>query len=108
VALTFRGAAVFVADALLLLSLVGVLLDQQWRTGYASSSLRYVPSYSYSIFTRYFTMAGPQGRLVSPPTLDWVQLIVAGLLVVNAWYAYVLIRERGRRAPVPRRTTEPS
>ena len=92
---------VFVADVVLLMAVFYVLQDLQWRSNYAASPhavclqvCSYAPSFSYGILTQVFTMAGNGVRLSSPPTLDWVQAIVYVLVVINAWFAYVLLKSR--------------
>ncbi len=89
------------ADIVLLFGLYSVLQDLQWRIGYAASLhsacprfCSYSPSFSYSLLTQFFTLAGNGVRLTSPPTLEWVQLIVYVLVVLNAWYAYKALKSR--------------
>ena len=95
---------VVVADIILLFAEYSVLQDLQWRTGYASlphaGTLGYSPSFSYSILMQFFTLAGNGVRLTSPPTLDWVQAIAYVLVVLNAWYAYRMLKSR-RLQPRP-------
>ncbi|HEV2227188.1 MAG TPA: hypothetical protein VGR56_10345 [Nitrososphaerales archaeon] len=93
---------VFLADVVLLFALYSVFVDLQWRTGYATylhsacpQFCSYSPSFSYSLLTQFFTLAGNGVRLTSPPTLDWVQLIVYALVVLNAWFAYKTLKSRG-------------
>lgn len=95
------GLKVFLADIVLLFALYSVFVDLQWRTGYAGSLhlacpqfCSYTPSFSYSLLTQFFTLAGNGARLTSPPTLDWVQLIVYVLVMLNAWYAYKTWKSR--------------
>lgn len=87
-------------DLLALVFLYFVLQDLAWRTSYAESE-RLVPHTTYSFFVREFSIAGNviqvhQG-LVSPPTLDWVQLVVALLVVVNGLYAFSALRKSTSR-----------
>jgi len=89
---------VLAADAVLLVTLFYVIQDLQWRTSYAGA-LRYSPSFSYNVLTQFFTMAGSTSRLTSPPTLDWVQTLAYALVVVNAWFAYLLVKSRRSRPP---------
>ena len=95
------GLKVFLGDIVLLFALYSVLVDLQWRTGYAGSLhsacpqfCTYSPSFSYSVLTQFFTLAGNGVRLTSPPTLDWVQLLAYVLVVLNAWYAYKTLKSR--------------
>jgi hypothetical protein len=97
-----EGLKVFLADVILLFALYSVFVDLQWRTGYAASLhtacpqfCSYSPSFSYSLVTQFFTLAGNGVRLISPPTLDWVQLIVFVLVVLNVWYSYKTLKSRG-------------
>jgi len=91
----YKVAAV---DLVLLTLLYYVLQDLAWRAYYAGTphvpGSPYTPSFSYSILTRYFTMGGSSVPLTSPPTLDWVQLIVLILVAVNGWFAYHAYRSR--------------
>ena len=89
---------VIAADLVLLAALLWVLQDLQWRTGYAASphagTTGYIPSFSYSVLTQFFNMAGNGVSLTSPPTLDWVQFLVYVLVALNAWFAYQTLRHR--------------
>ena len=91
---------VAVADVLLVVSLVYVLGDLQWRAAYAASAhghtTGYVPSFSYSLFTRVFTMTGNGATLASPLTLDWVQVLGVALIALNGWAIYVAYNSRRR------------
>ena len=95
VRLVFKVAAV---DLVLLTLLYYVLQDLAWRAYYAGTphvpGSPYAASFSFSILTRYFTMAGNNVSLTSPPTLDWVQLLVLVLVAVNGWFAYHAYRSR--------------
>jgi len=100
-ALVRNSFKVLAADVILLAAGFWVLQDLQWRTGFASSLhdacspiCRYSPSFSYSFLTRFFTMTGNGVSLTSPPTLDWVQLIVCLLVIVNAWFIYDALNAR--------------
>lgn len=93
---------VALTDFVLLVALYQVFQDLAWRTYYAgtphaSAASGYTPSFSYSLFTRTFTMGGGSLTLVSPPTLDWVQLLVCLLVAVNAWLVYSMLRTRQNR-----------
>ena len=99
------GVKVAIVDALCLVSLALVLQDLAGRTAYAASSHAaapsgYVPTFSYYILTRTFTMSGGALALVSPPTLDWIQLLALILVVVNGWYFYGLWTKSKKKAAV--------
>ncbi len=96
---------VLIIDVVLLVGEYYVVQDLQWRTSYATSLhsacpqlCGYTPSFSYNILTQFFTMAGNGVSLTSPPTLDWIQLFTAALLVVNLWFVYTYIRQRAPKA----------
>ena len=100
---------VLFADVVLLAGLYFVLQDLSWRSGYAASPhdrcagtfCSYAPSFSYNVLTRYFTMSGsglPGGAITSPATLDWVQVFLLALVVINVWYGYTIwTRFRGSK-----------
>jgi hypothetical protein len=106
------GYKVLFVDLLALVALYFVLQDLSWRTYYAmtphAAVSGYTPSFSYSIFTRYFTMAGSGVSLTSPPTLDWVQILAVGLLLVNGWFLYVILTERRKSTPATGPTDSPA
>jgi hypothetical protein len=96
-----EGLKVALADIVLLFALYSILQDLQWRTGYAASLhsacpqfCGYSPSFSYSLLTQFFTLAGNGVRLTSTPTLDWVQLLAYVLVILNGWYAYKTMNSR--------------
>ncbi len=97
-----RYLTVVVIDFLLLVALLYVAGDQQWRVAYAESphsrTSGYATSFSYSLFTQVFTMSGKGVSLSSPLTLDWVQVLVAALFVVNAWFVYVTLGARRKKS----------
>lgn len=93
-------------DAILVASFAYVYQDLQWRVGYAQSPhsaclhlCSYTASFSLGPLTRVFTMVGNGATLAGPLTLDWIQVLAILLVVVNAWFAFSLIRGR-RRAPL--------
>ncbi len=88
-------AKVLAADAVLLAAEYFALQDLGFRSAYAASK-GFTPSYSYSIFTQFFTMLGRGLTLESPPTLDWVQLLFALLVALNLQYLYRITRMRAR------------
>jgi len=84
-------------DVLALGSLYFVLQDLASRASYVRSE-RLMPGTSYYIFFHTFSIqgGGVQFQLVSPPVLDWVQVIIVLLVVVNGYYlASILRRARG-------------
>lgn len=90
---------VLVADAILLAAEYFVLQDLGWRSDYAYSQ-GLSPTYSYSIFTQYFAMLGRGLALQGPPTLDWTQVLVVLLVMINAVYIYrALTGKRPTRQP---------
>lgn len=91
-----RTVVTAVFDLLALAFLYLVLQDLARRTSYAESE-RLIPSTTYSFFVRVFSITGdtiqiPKG-LVSPPALDWVQVIVASLIIVNGLYVFSTLRK---------------
>jgi hypothetical protein len=92
------GLKVLAADIVLIVTLFYVTQDLQWRSSYAGT-LSYAPSFSYSVLTQFFTMARGTLLLTSPPTLDWVQTLAYALVVVNAWFVYVIIKTRRSHQP---------
>ena len=92
-------------DIVFVAGLLFVFQDIAWRTAYAASvhsacpspGCAYTSSFSFGILTRIFTMSGTNVSLVSPPTLDWVQVFALALVVVNAWFAYEVYKEWSRR-----------
>ncbi len=91
------------ADMVLLVALAFVLQDLDWRAYYAGTAHAgvsgYSPSFSLSLFTRFFTMSGSGVSLTSPPILDWVQILVLGLILVNGWFIYAVLRSRKPSSP---------
>ncbi|MBI3840577.1 MAG: hypothetical protein HY297_01240 [Thaumarchaeota archaeon] len=92
---------VLVANAVILVAEYLVIRDIQGRTAYAARQ-GLSPSYSYSILTQFFTLVRGSTTLQSPPTFDWVQGLVAVLVLVNLWYAYGALR-RGRTSSIQQR-----
>ena len=95
------------ADIVFVVALYFVLQDLNWRTSYAASPhdacgglCTYAPSFAYGLFTRTFTMSGNGVSLASPATVDWVQIIVVLLLLVNGWCLYVVLKERKPESPI--------
>ncbi|MBI3858924.1 MAG: hypothetical protein HY296_01595 [Thaumarchaeota archaeon] len=83
-------------DAILILAIVLVLGDLADRAAYARLE-HFVPSATYFPFVSTFTILGANIPLVSPPTLDWVQVLAAALVISNVYF--VLTGLRPRRPP---------
>jgi hypothetical protein len=97
---------VALADILLIAALASVLQDLQGRSAYAASLhtacsplCSYVPSFSYTLMTRFFTMTRLGTALTSPPILDWVQVLGVALVVINFWFAYSYMSRRKAAGP---------
>jgi hypothetical protein len=90
---------VLAVDTVLLIGVYFVLQDLQWRSGYASQE-GFTPSTIYSVLTKSFAMTGRSLALQSPPTLDWIQVLVVVLVALNAWYLLRLFgpNRRGKKA----------
>jgi hypothetical protein len=98
--------AVLLADIVLLLGLYYVFVDLQWRVAFATAphghtSTGYATSFSYSFLTQVFKMSGNGASLVSPSSLDWVQVLGLALLAVNGWYLYSILAKRRKASPTP-------
>jgi hypothetical protein len=89
-----RGFVLAVFDLLTLAFLYFVLQDLAWRASYVESE-HLIPGNSYSLFIRVFSITGStvQFQLVSPPALDWVQVIIAALVLVNGFYVLRVLRK---------------
>ena len=93
---------VLVADLVLVAAILLVLQDVQMRIdcsldGCTSFITRTSAGFTYSVLTKSFSFMGNGNNLTSPTTLDWVQVLVVALVVLNAWYAYGALVGRGRR-----------
>lgn len=88
---------VVLLDLVLLLSAYFVLQDLAWRTSYAAYR-GFSPSFSYSVLTQFLTMTDQNDILVSPPTLDWIQLLVVVFAAANIWFIYKSMRAKGPKA----------
>ena len=87
-------AKVVLADVIMAVGLALVLEDLGWRSAYAAAK-GFSPSYSYSVFSQVFSLTRQELDLASPLTLDWIQLFVVGLVVLNLWYL-VRVAKRGK------------
>lgn len=101
------GIKVVTLDAFLLIITYFVGTDIQNRIDCALGSPLYgegclarsSPAFSYSVLTRFFSMVKDGMVLTSPPTLDWVQLVLLVFAVVNVWFVYTVFRERRPSSP---------
>lgn len=91
-----RAAVLAVFDLLAFVFLYFVLQDLAWRTSYAESE-HLISSTTYSLFIRTFSITGTTIPLVSPPALDWVQVAVASLIVVNGLFVIAMLRRAPKR-----------
>jgi hypothetical protein len=102
---TRKGVAgILVADVVLLLAVYLVNLDVQNRINCAVGlapycSARSDPSFSYSLLTQFFSMRSGNMLLTSPPTLDWTQVLILLLIVINIWFFLPLFRRRSTTEP---------
>ena|SRR5215472_14772949 len=97
------GVKVLIADAVLLIAEFFAISDVQARLTCANGAALYgqgcltrdSPGYSYSVLVQYLSMTSQGGLvLTSPPTLDWIQLLVVALIVINLWYIVKTFRSR--------------
>ena len=96
--IALKGFLKLVLTDLLLLALaIGVLFDEQWRA-YHAIGAGALPSTQYSIFIQFFSLKTPSVTLTSPPTLSWVQVFVAALILVNGLFFYRASRRRASPA----------
>lgn len=94
-------ATVAVADVLALLALYEVVQNLAAKASYVVNRelLSYATTYYPFIRFSHITGAGPVA-LVSPPSLDWVQVIILFLVVVNgACVVHLVRRHPGARTP---------
>lgn len=91
-------------NVILLAAAYEVLADLSWRAGYAErEGLTY--SFSYSLLIRTSDLAGRQSPLFSPPTLDWIQVIVLVGVVANIYFLAEFLDGRKKakaEGPAPR------
>jgi hypothetical protein len=92
---------VLVADLVWVAAILLVLQDVHMRVdcsidGCTSFIRRTSAGFTYSVLTKSFSFVGNGNNLTSPPTLDWVQVLVVALVVLNAWYAYGALVGRSR------------
>ena len=94
-------AKVIGVNALLVLAAYEVLSDLSYRVGYATNEgLSF--AFSYSLLVRSSDLSGRGSQLVSPPTLDWIQVIILAAVVANAIFLSELLgkRRKGRAEAV--------
>lgn len=82
---------VALVDAVLLVFAYYVLQDLSWRDSYAASR-GFSASTSFSLLTRRLELTSGGTTLVSPPTLDWIQVVIALLIIVNVAYVVGVLR----------------
>jgi len=97
-----RAVALAAFDTIALVLLYYVFQDLAARVSYVESEPGLSSSTSYSFFIRVFTINGATSNgvmfpLVSPPALDWVQVILALLVVVNGLFLFSALRKHGQR-----------
>lgn len=92
----FWLAKVLAVDGLLLLGAYAVLGDVSSRVGYAQrEGLSF--TFAYSLFIKTSDLSGRGSQLVSPPTLDWIQVLVLVAVVANVLFLAELVGERRER-----------
>jgi len=92
---------VLIVDALLLILTYFIYTDEQWRFHCALGQeaeclVRSSPSYAYSLLTQFFSMRGETMLLTTPPIVDWTQVVVLVLVVVNVAF---LLQIYGKTSP---------
>src|SRR5271157_1470125 len=91
---------VLFADLILAAAIVFVIQDVQMRTDCALDGCtpiaRSSAGFAYSVLTKTFSFVANGNTLTSPLTLDWVQVLVLALVIVNVWYGYRALARRGR------------
>ena len=80
-------------NVLLLLGLYFVTSDLATRTTYATRE-GYSYSFVQSLLTETSTLQGRGQNLQSPLTLAWLQIILAVLVILDAFYLYGWVRRR--------------
>jgi len=88
---------VLLVDLVLVVFAYFVLQDLAWRDSYAASR-GYSAVTAFSLLTRRLDLKNGATSLVSPFTLDWIQVVIALLIIVNV--AYVFGAVRGSRPSV--------
>jgi len=92
-----RILEILVVNLVLLLALYFVMADVSSRAAYAArEGLSYF--FTQSILVETSSLQGHATTLQSPVTLDWLQIIVALLVVIDAVYVYDWVQRR-RVAP---------
>lgn len=94
--MVWRGIAVAAFDALVLVLLYLVFQDLSWRSSYVKSE-GFTLHTSFLPLIRLPTIDGNvQTPLVSPPVLDWAQVLIYLLVIVNVFYLFSAVRKRHR------------
>lgn len=96
-----RLLEVFGANAVLVLLLYWVTLDESARSAYAAhEGLTF--QMVRSVLSQTSTLWASSGPLQSPPTLDWVQLLIIAMLAFDALVVYgAMSRRRRARTAAP-------
>ena len=90
----WKGVAVAAFDALVLLLLYLVFQDLSWRASYVRREGLNLHT-SFLPLIRLPTITGNvQTPLASPPVLDWAQVLILVLVVVNVLYLLSVVRKR--------------
>jgi hypothetical protein len=76
---------VALVDVVLLIFAYLVTQDLAWRNSF-DDFRGYAASTSYSFLTRRLMLSTGSTVLTSPPTLDWVQVAIAILIILNIAY----------------------
>ena len=94
--MAWRGIAVAFIDALILVLLYLVFQDLSWRASYVKSE-GFTLHTSFLPLIRLPTINGNvQTPLASPPVLDWAQVLILLLVIVNGLYLFSAVRKRPR------------
>ena len=91
-----------IVDLLAAVSLYFVFQNLDERAAYAVTE-HLSAGTAYSPLIRVLTVSGRSIPLVSPATLDWVQILILIAVVANGLFVYDLYRElrkRSQRTPV--------
>lgn len=100
-----------IADLALLTLAFLVIQNLQSRAAYAATPRAACESlcssyFSHGILTQFLSLTENGGTLVSPPSLDWLQVLSLALVVVNVWFVYRFYVNR-REAMASKSSTSP-
>ena len=82
---------VALVDVVLLVFAYLVFQNLYWRDNY-DAFRGYSVSTSFSLLIRRLELSSTSKTLVSPPTLDWIQVVIALLIIVNIVYVFGVLR----------------